>query len=128
MKLLLDTCSFIWLATGDPALSADARAVFEDEENDAFLSAVSAWEIAVKNLLGGLRLSEPPERFVPKYRSVHKIESLSLNEEMALQVRTLPRVHRDPFDRMLVCQAIAEGMTILTPDELIRQYPVKTIW
>ena len=128
MKLLLDTCTFIWLATGDPALSVAAQVVFEDEENDAFLSAVSAWEIAVKNLLGGLRLSEPPERFVPKYRSVHKIESLSLNEEMALQVRTLPRVHRDPFDRMLVCQAIAEGMTILTPDEMIRKYPVKTFW
>jgi PIN domain nuclease of toxin-antitoxin system len=128
LKLLLDTCTFIWLATGDPALSVAAQVVFEDEENDAFLSAVSAWEIAVKNLLGGLRLSEPPERFVPKYRSVHKIESLSLNEEMALQVRTLPRVHRDPFDRMLVCQAIAEGMTILTPDEMIRKYPVKTFW
>ena len=128
MKLLLDTCTFIWLATGDPALSVAAQVVFEDEENDAFLSAVSAWEIAVKNLLGGLKLSEPPERFVPKYRSVHKIESLSLNEEMALQVRTLPRVHRDPFDRMLVCQAIAEGMTILTPDEMIRKYPVKTFW
>ena len=102
--------------------------MFEDEENGAFLSAVSAWEIAVKNLLGGLKLSEPPERFVPKYRTSHKIESLSLNEEMALQVRRLPRIHRDPFDRMLVCQAIAEGMTILTPDEMIRQYPVKTIW
>jgi PIN domain nuclease of toxin-antitoxin system len=128
LKLLLDTCTFIWLATGDHALSADARAVFADDGNDAFLSAVSAWEIAVKNLLGGLRLSEPPERFVPKYRTVHRIESLSLNEEMVLQVRTLPGVHRDPFDRMLVCQAITEGMVILTPDELIRQYPVKTIW
>ena len=102
--------------------------MFEDQGNEAFLSAVSAWEIAVKNLLGGLKLSEPPERFVPKYRSAHKIESLVLNEEMVLQVRRLPRLHRDPFDRMLVCQAIAEGMAILTPDELIRQYPVKTIW
>ena len=125
MKLLLDTCTFIWLATGDPALSVDARAVFEDEENDAFLSAVSAWEIAVKNLLGGLKLSEPPERFVPKYRSVHKIESLSLNEEMALQVRTLPRVHRDPFDRMLVCQAIEHQLALVTVDPIIEQYPAR---
>ena len=128
MKLLLDTCTFLWLATGDRALSAEARNAFEDEESEAFLSAVSAWEIAVKNLLGGLRLSEPPERFVPKYRNLHKIDSLSLSEEMVLQVRTLPRIHRDPFDRMLICQAITEGMTILTPDEHIRQYPVRTIW
>ena len=124
----LDTCTFLWLATGDRALSADARTLFEDEANAPFLSAVSAWEIAVKNLLGGLRLSEPSERFVPKYRLLHKIESPPLNEEMVLHVRVLPALHRDPFDRMLVCQAIYEGMTILTPDEMIRQYPVKTFW
>jgi PIN domain nuclease of toxin-antitoxin system len=128
LKLLLDTCTFLWLATGDRALSVNARVVFEDEENDAFLSAVSAWEIAVKNLLGGLKLSEPVERFVPRYRSLHEIESLPLSEEMVLAVRTLPHVHRDPFDRMLVCQAITDDMTILTPDEHIRRYPVKTIW
>ncbi len=128
MKLLLDTCTFLWLATDDRALSAEARAVFENEENEAYLSAVSAWEIAVKNLLGGLKLSEPPEQFVPKYRKAHRIESLSLDEETVLQLRTLPAVHRDPFDRMLICQAINEGMAILTPDESIRGYPVKTIW
>ena len=128
MKLLLDTCTFIWLAVDSQALSPIARSMFEDGGNDAFLSAVSAWEISVKSTLGTLKLSEQPERFVPKYRSAHKIESLALNEEMVLQVSKLPRLHRDPFDRMLVCQAIAEGMTILTPDELIRQYPVRTIW
>jgi PIN domain nuclease of toxin-antitoxin system len=128
LKLLLDTCTFLWLVAGDRAQSVDARTAFENAENDAFLSAVSAWEIAAKNLLGGLRLSEPPERFVPKYRTLHQIESLPLAEETVLQVRTLPRVHRDSFDRMLICQAITEGMAILTPDEHIRQYPVRTIW
>ena len=128
MKVLLDTCTFLWLATDDRALSLEARAVFEDEENEAFLSAVSAWEIMVKNLLGGLKLSDPPERFVPKYRDAHRIESLPLNEDMVLQLRSLPRVHRDPFDRMLICQAISEGMAILTPDEHIRRYPVRTMW
>jgi PIN domain nuclease of toxin-antitoxin system len=128
VKLLLDTCIFIWLATDSRALSPIARSMFEDEVNEIFLSAVSAWELSVKSTLGGLKLSEPSERFVPKYRSAHKIESLALNEEMVLQVSRLPKLHRDPFDRMLICQAIAEGMAILTPDELIRQYPVKTIW
>ena len=80
MKLLLDTCTFLWLATSDRALSVDAGAIFEDEANEVFLSAVSAWEIAVKNLLGSLRLSEPPERFVPRYGSVHKIDSLPLTK------------------------------------------------
>ena len=128
MKLLLDTCTFLWLATDDRALSSVARNAFEDEGNEAFLSAVSVWEIAVKNSLGALKLSDPGERFVPRYRSAHKIEPLTLNEEMVLQVSKLPRLHRDPFDRMIICQAIIEGLVILTPDELIRQYPVRTIW
>jgi PIN domain nuclease of toxin-antitoxin system len=128
MKLLLDTCTFLWVAEGSARLSARAREYFQDFGNEAFLSAVSAWEIAVKSSRGALSLDEQPDAFVPKYRAVHGIEPLALSEEAALQLGRLPQLHRDPFDRMLICQAIAEGMTILTPDELIRQYPVRTIW
>jgi len=128
VKLLLDTCTFLWIADGSPRLSAIAKEHFQDVSNEVYLSAVSAWEIAVKSSIGSLRLSERSDRFVPKCRDAHGIEPLSLNEEAVLHLGRLPRLHRDPFDRMLICQAIAEGMIIITPDELIRQYPVRTIW
>lgn len=128
MRLLLDTCTFVWIAADSRRLSRRARELFQDPANNVFLSAASAWELAVKHSLHAIDLPEPPGRFVPRYRSRHAIEPLDLNEEMALHVGTLPKLHRDPFDRILICQAIVAEMTILTPDELIRQYPIRTIW
>ncbi len=128
MKLLLDSCSFLWIAAAQAELSSAARTAFENESNEAYLSVVSAWEIAIKNGLRSLSLPEPVQVFLSRARILHKIESLNLSEEAIVQLPRLPPLHRDPFDRMLVCQAIAEGMAILTPDELIRQYPVRTIW
>ena len=128
MRLLLDSCTFLWIVADDPLLSATARAMFRDPANEAFLSVVSAWEIAVKNALGNMPLPEPADSYVPTFRKRELIEPLPLSEEMVLQVVRLPAIHRDPFDRLLICQAIAEGMAILTPDQRIRQYPVLTIW
>ena len=128
MKLLLDSCTFLWIVADDPQLSPNARAAFKDPSNEIFLSAVSAWEIAVKNALGNMPLPEPPDRYVPAFREKHRIQALPLDEQMVLQVVRLPSNHRDPFDRLLICQAISEGMTIVTPDRLITQYPVRTIW
>jgi PIN domain nuclease of toxin-antitoxin system len=128
VKLLLDSCTFLWIVADDPHLSGTARAVFRDPANEAFLSVVSAWEIAVKNALGNMALPEPADTYIPNYRKKALIEPLPLSEEMVLQVVRLPAIHRDPFDRLLICQAIAEGMAILTPDQRIRQYPVRTIW
>lgn len=128
MRLLLDTATFLWLALADPNLSATARAAFENPSNQALLSPVSVWEIAVKYARRRLPLPEPPADFVPKYRRLMDIESLPLDEESVLQLARLPERHRDPFDRMLVCQAIAHGLAILTADWAIRQYPVRTIW
>lgn len=103
--------------------------MFRDPSNEAFLSVVSAWEIAVKSALGNMPLPEPADSYVPNFREKKElIEPLPLSEEMVLQVVRLPLIHRDPFDRLLICQAIAEGMAILTPDNRIRQYPVRTIW
>jgi PIN domain nuclease of toxin-antitoxin system len=128
MKLLLDTCTFLWISADAPDLSPRARALFQDPENEAFLSAASAWEIGVKSSLGRLALPQPPGRFVPAQRELHGIDSLAIDEESVLQADRLPLLHRDPFDRLLVCQAIVHGLTILTPDPLVAAYPVRVIW
>ena len=126
MKLLLDTCTLIWLLTGERKLPEHVRAAIEGR--DVILSAVSAWEIAIKHAKGTLRLSQPPERLVPAARERYGFNSLPIDEESALHVAKLPRLHADPFDRMLVSQAIVHGLTIVTPDPLVTQYPARTMW
>lgn len=128
MKLLLDTCTFLWIVEGSNRLSMRAREVVLSIDNDAYLSAASAWEIATNHRLRRMQLSEPPDLYVPAQRSDHRIESLPIDEESAVHVARLPLLHRDPFDRILIAQAIVHGMTIVTPDSLIRQYPAKTLW
>lgn len=128
MKVLLDTCTFLWVIWDSPKLSQEARRVFADQDNDIFLSVVSGWEIAVKHKLGKLPLPEDPARLVPAQRRAHQIATLELDEESALRLPSLPDLHRDPFDRMLICQAISGSMSILTPDESVRAYPVRTVW
>ena len=128
MKLLLDTCAFLWLITDASELSQKARDLVREPANEIYLSSVAVWEIAVKYALGRLPLPAPPERFVPFQRQAHRIAPLPLDEESVLHVHRLPHLHRDPFDRMLICQAITHGLAILTPDPLVTQYPVRSIW
>ena len=128
MRLLLDTCTFLWTITGSSSLSARARTIIADPANEVLLSVVSAWEIAVKCERGRLAMHDAPDRFVPAQRDAHGIAPLPLDEESVLHATRLPALHRDPFDRMLVCQAIVHGLTIVTPDELVLQYPARTIW
>lgn len=128
MRILLDTAPFLWIVGDAPELSSSARAWFEDPGNEVYLSAISAWEIAVKHSLGRLPLPGIPGEIVPALRDEHGIEPLPLDEESALHVGLLPALHRDPFDRMLICQAIVGGMSLLTPDETVRRYPVRALW
>ena len=128
MRLLLDTCTFLWLAADDPQLTATARANCRDPGNEVFLSALSAWEIALKHRLGRLPLPEPPHRYVPSRRQSLKLEPLAFDEKSAAHDALLPAHHRDPFDRGLVSQAILNGMTIVTPDALIARYPAPVLW
>jgi len=128
MKLLLDTCTFLWVVTASSDLSLKVRALVAAPENEVYLSAVSAWEIVVKHQLGRLPLPAPPLEFVTEQRKLHEIESLALQENAIAQLSRLPDYHNDPFDRMLICQAITHGMSLLTPDKSISQYPVLTIW
>jgi len=128
VRLLLDTCAFLWVAAGAPELTPTARELFADPGNEVFLSSVSSWEIVVKHARGRLPLPRPPHEFVPEQRRRHRIDALPLEEAAVLQLAKLPDYHRDPFDRMLVCQAITHGLTILTPDPAIGSYPVPTAW
>jgi PIN domain nuclease of toxin-antitoxin system len=128
LRILLDTCTFLWLAEGDPALSHRAREAIVDPTNEVYLSPTSVWEIVIKHALGRLVLNVPADRYVPEQRELHRVDTLPVTETAALQLARLPLHHRDPFDRLLVAQAVAEGCTIATPDPLIRRYPVSTIW
>jgi PIN domain nuclease of toxin-antitoxin system len=128
LKLLLDTCAFLWFDIDAPKLSPLARRLCLDPANEVYLSVISAWEIALKSMSGRLPLGEPAEKYVPRRREANGITSLELTEEATLQLPKLPPLHGDPFDRMLVCQAIVHGLTILTPDEWITRYPVRVMW
>jgi len=128
VKILLDTCTFLWIVTGAPELSERARDAFQNPESEVYLSAVSTWEISVKYSLGRLPLPVPPETYIPRLRQEHGVAALPLDEESTLHIGRLPDLHKDPFDRMLVCQAIVGGLVILTPDESITQYPVRFLW
>jgi PIN domain nuclease of toxin-antitoxin system len=128
VKLLLDTCTFLWIAAQTERLSDAAVGLFRDPANEVFLSSVSAWEIAIKYSLGKIELSGAPDQFVPLHRGHLGTKTLDLDEASALQLTRLPALHRDPFDRMLVCQAIDLGMVLLTPDRLLSQHPARTLW
>jgi len=128
VNLLLDTCAFLWLINETRHLSPKAIELFQAPDVDVYLSAASSWEIAVKFTLGKVRLPVPPERLIPGERESRGIKSLAIDEESALHVSKLPALHRDPFDRLIVSQAIVHGLSILTPDPLVSQYPARTLW
>jgi PIN domain nuclease of toxin-antitoxin system len=128
VKLLIDTCTFLWMASDSPRLSKTAAAFLLDRNNESYLSAASAWEIGIKYAAGRLPLPQRPDIFVPKVRDASGIEPLDVDEESALHAGRLPALHSDPFDRMLIAQAIVHGMSILTPDLQIEQYAVRVVW
>ncbi len=128
MSFLLDTCTFLWYISADARLPPGLRDSIRSPDRDVWFSVVSFWEILVKHELGKLPLPESPATYIPKQRERHGFHSLPLDEAMVGLLAKLPALHRDPFDRMLVCQAIEHGLAILTPDSVIHAYPVKTLW
>lgn len=128
MNFLLDTCAFLWLTLGSDELSDTARQTFINPENEIYLSAISCWEINIKWSLGKLNLPVDPGQFLTKQRIQHMIEPLPLTEDATYHLSKLPLFHKDPFDRVLICQAIEHSLVILTPDPLISQYPIRTLW
>lgn len=127
MRLLLDTCIFLWYISNDKRLSESVRNEIQNIENKIFLSSVSIWECIVKYQIGKLSFPESPAVYLPEQRRKHGILSLALNESSVAQLVSLPYVHRDPFDRMLICQAIENELTIATADKIMRSYPVEII-
>jgi PIN domain nuclease of toxin-antitoxin system len=124
MRLLLDTHIFLWHLTGAKALPGHLRDAIRDPANAVFLSPVSLWEALVKYRLGKLPLPASPEIYLPEQRRRHRIETLPLDEPSVARLAGLPDLHRDPFDRMLVCQALEHGLTLATVDPAVRAYPV----
>ena len=127
MKILLDTHIFLWFISGDIQLETDVRDEIREPNNEIYLSVVSIWEAVVKYQLGKLPLPEHPATYLPKQRDLHQITSLNLDENSVVQLAKLPALHRDPFDRMLICQALQYGFTIVTVDAAVRAYPVNVL-
>lgn len=127
MRILLDTHIFLWFISGDAQLSMNVLDTIRDPDNEVYLSTVSVWEVIVKYQLGKLPLPESPETYLPKQRDLHQIASLVLDESSVIQLAKLPSLHRDPFDRMLICQALHHGLTIATVDAAVRAYSVSVL-
>lgn len=126
MRILLDTHVFLWLHT-DPERLGVHLTLLEDQRSELLVSAASSWEISIKYGLGRLALPEPPERYVPERLRLMGAKPLAIEHRHALAVAGLPRLHRDPFDRLLVAQAELLDVPILTADPAIVQYPVETL-
>jgi len=125
MKLLLDTHIFLWYISADGRLPSDFQQAIRDPNNEVYLSVASLWEIIVKYQLGKLPLPQSLESYLSAQRQKHLISSLPLDEQSVMKLTSLPTIHRDPFDRMLICQAMANDLTIVTVDDSIKSYSVK---
>ena len=127
MRLLLDTHVFLWFINGDPRLPATFRDLARDPTNETYLSVCSVWEAVIKYKLGKLPLPGPPDDYLPRQRERHLIESLPIDEGTLKHLAKLPNLHRDPFDRILIAQALQHQLTVATLDDAVRAYPVDSL-
>ena len=124
MKLLLDTHIFLWFISGDSRLPILFRNEIQDPNNSVFLSVASLWEIIIKYKIGKLPLPQSPEIYIPRERQKHQIRSLPISESSLKHLVSLPALHRDPFDRLLISQTLSSNLTIVTIDQEILNYNV----
>jgi len=127
LTYLLDTHAFLWFVSGDDRLSRKARLAAEQEDAELVLSAASVWEMAIKSNLGRLHFSVPLDRYLAE-KLAEGFRLLPVEWQHAAAVETLPKHHRDPFDRLLIAQAAAERLTVLTADPIFKTYGVKVLW
>ena len=128
MRVLLDTHALLWLVTNDSRLSTTARETFLDADNELLCSSVVGFEIAVKYSLGKLELTEPPRTFIQNRIRNNALIPLPITMVHATRVADLPFHHRDPFDRLLVAQALEEGVPLLSADEILSSYGIRRLW
>lgn len=128
MRHLLDSHTFLWWITDDSRLSSTVRTIIAAPEHEILFSAASAWELIIKAQLGRLDLSDDPAAFLRQQVTTNGFAPLSITTRHVVRIADLPRLHRDPFDRVLVAQALEEGVPLLTADHLISQYPVPVVW
>jgi PIN domain nuclease of toxin-antitoxin system len=128
VKLLLDTHAFLWWVEGAPALGRRARAEVANPDNDVFLSIASCWELAIKISLGKLRLTQSLERFIPEQLTRNGFVLFGVEFRHVALIADLPFHHRDPFDRVLVAQALLDELAIVSADRVFRKYGVTVVW
>ena len=128
MSLLLDTHTFLWFINDDPRLSATAARHIGDPAARVLVSVVTAWEIAIKVSTGKLKLDRPLTRLWPESLARNEFEVLDVRSEHVMAISPLPLHHRDPFDRLLIAQAISEGLQLVSADVAFDAYPVERIW
>jgi PIN domain nuclease of toxin-antitoxin system len=128
VKLLLDTHAFLWWVKGAPALGRRARAEISNPDNEVFVSLATCWELAIKLSLGKLRLTHSLDRFIPEQLTRNGFVLLSVEFPHVARVAELPFHHRDPFDRVLVAQALQDELAIVSSDRVLRKYGVTVVW
>jgi PIN domain nuclease of toxin-antitoxin system len=128
MRVLIDTHAFLWFALDDPSFSATAKRTISDPANEVEISPATYWELAIKVGLGKYALTEPFLPFIEKQIAVNRLRILHILPRHAAVVVTLPLHHKDPFDRLLIAQAIAENIPVVSADPVFDRYPVARIW
>ena|SRR5579871_3482739 len=124
MRLLLDTHIFLWYISADSRLTIPLRDAIRDSTNEVYLSVASVWEAVIKHALGKLPLPQPPAEYLPQQRGAHRIATLAIEEAAFVHLASLPTLHRDPFDRLLIAQALHHGLTLVTLDDAVRAYSI----
>ena len=127
MKILLDTQCWLWMNAQPDRLSVSARRRLSSLDNELYLSSASVWEIVIKYSLGKLPLPETPAEYVPSRLTATRTSPLSIQHRHALKVAELPRHHGDPFDRMLIAQALVEGFPIMSADDQFQAYDLEIL-
>jgi PIN domain nuclease of toxin-antitoxin system len=128
VRVLLDTCTFLWLAASPDRISDTAKAAIDDAGNNLLLSDVSVWEIATKHRIGKLPLPQAPRSWVSAQMSFFQLDRLPIDIEAIYLSGELPLIHRDPFDRLLAAQAQGRSLTVLTPDEPFQALGADVLW
>jgi PIN domain nuclease of toxin-antitoxin system len=128
MKFLLDTSVFLWGLSEEHRLNLRAQEILASSSSELYFSAAGTWEIAIKYALGALPLPKAPEEFVFHALRSGPIQALNITHEHALRAAELPVHHRDPFDRMIIAQALSEKMTLLSADRTFKKYKVDLIY